>query len=766
MYSHYSYSHGQQQQTMSGAVAVQQGGMTWNGSKWVNDPSVNAAPGGYGYQNASSVPMGSNQQFQSASTVLQPHQGENPADQYKRYWTYWLDQAKSQRIKAESLHPGPEKEEALRVAAWADYYANQSASAVQYYHNYPATSQQPPPRLPANVAPAPPVIATPIAAPSPAPAPTPAPTYKSSTSSSVLPYSTPAKTSAPVQRSSKGNDQDEYPNSLKQYMRRVLSKCSTDKERKAAQEAVEKEVYKAIANNTMSTTDWESKPLPDIVLNKFNASSSSSSFSQSFSNSSKSSSLSPYSQPFVVKNSPTKNSFSATESSHSKKKPNSKSSNSKPNTKFKSFIQEEDYIQLMPANDSYYGRSSSDNDSSSKSTTTSNQVLPPPKKKKQDSSPMAHKKLKVELNNQSKKSAKKTSQSSQDVRCSSSQDGFERSTTALARRANRFCISDTYSPKKTSEEKKIGQYMGLSVIGGGSKGAARLDENDYEQMTVKGTCQTLEKEYLRLTQPPKECMVRPQPILEKHLRNLKKKWINSKCEYLWLCSQIKAIRQDLRVQRLFNDFAVEVYETHARIALEQEDLNEYNQCQTQLQELYEMLESKRDDEDHSFISKGLQNQNEFIAYRIIYYVFLTGNKKYEGGSSDLFKIMLSLTPDQRREPCIAHALKVRVAVAENDYYAFFRLHDSCPKMGAYLMDFMVPTIRLTALQRIVRAYRPNVPAKFILSELGFNVKDIREYDYALDWIKSCGISIEEGMINTKDSVVQSSVPTDKKNSLI
>eukprot|EP00586_Coscinodiscus_wailesii_P017470 CAMPEP_0172496912 /NCGR_PEP_ID=MMETSP1066-20121228/94684_1 /TAXON_ID=671091 /ORGANISM="Coscinodiscus wailesii, Strain CCMP2513" /LENGTH=30 /DNA_ID= /DNA_START= /DNA_END= /DNA_ORIENTATION= len=30
---------------MSGAVAVQQGGMTWNGSKWVNDPSVNAAPG-------------------------------------------------------------------------------------------------------------------------------------------------------------------------------------------------------------------------------------------------------------------------------------------------------------------------------------------------------------------------------------------------------------------------------------------------------------------------------------------------------------------------------------------------------------------------------------------------------------------------------------------------------------------------------------------------------------------------------------------------
>jgi len=359
--------------------------------------------------------------------------------------------------------------------------------------------------------------------------------------------------------------------------------------------------------------------------------------------------------------------------------------------------------------------------------------------------------------------------------------GFDASASRLASRADRFSGQggiDTSgngsgsgngnkSLSEYSQAADVDRYMGKTVIGGNAN-KYKLTEEDYEEMTVKGSCQILEKEFLRLTAPPRSELVRPQSVLEGHLKNLlvgrrrNKKQIGlgrgSKVpkgkDYDWFCSQLKAIRQDLRVQRIFNSFTVKVYETHARIALEEEDLNEYNQSQTQLQELYDQLSTARGKER----KKSLENENEFVAYRIIYTVFLTGNKKYQGGSSDLFKIMLLLTSEQRNHPFVAHALKVRVAVADNDYHAFFRLRNECPNHGAYLMDNMIPQMRSVGLKCMMKAYRPSLAVDFLLTELGLVCAGESEKSAkkrGILWLKGCGCVFEPdcNMISAKDTIL-------------
>jgi hypothetical protein len=198
---------------------------------------------------------------------------------------------------------------------------------------------------------------------------------------------------------------------------------------------------------------------------------------------------------------------------------------------------------------------------------------------------------------------------------------------------------------------------------------------------VVGTCQRLEKNYFRLTSAPKPEEIRPQEVLEKTLVLLKSKW-KKEGNYLYICDQFKSLRQDLTVQHIKNSFTIEVYELHARIALEHKDLGEYNQCQTQLRALYSL-----DLGGHPA---------EFLAYRILYFIF-TQNR------TGLNDVLADITPELKKEPALRHALAMRSAVASGNYHKFFRLYLDVPNMGAYLVDQFITRERLAALAGICRA---------------------------------------------------------------
>lgn len=295
------------------------------------------------------------------------------------------------------------------------------------------------------------------------------------------------------------------------------------------------------------------------------------------------------------------------------------------------------------------------------------------------------------------------------------------SSVQLQRRANRFSTDNSDTPRSTPKTKPQSAAVraGDSMFVEDRTGV----EWSLSHLHIVGTCQNLEKQYLRLTSAPDACSVRPPSVLKQSLQLVKDKWL-AKRDYHSTCDQLKSIRQDLTVQGIRDDFTIHVYETHARIALEKRDHTEFNQCQTQLAALYNELTDSAPAtaaaKDRGGVSvDGTKNRLEFTAYRIIYFM-------YTRAITDINTTLAELSAGDKADECLSHALQLRSAWSMGNYVRFFRLYKSAPKMSGYLIDWFIDRERKNALKILVKAYRPSLPVPFVSSLLACSEQTLTE----------------------------------------
>lgn len=277
---------------------------------------------------------------------------------------------------------------------------------------------------------------------------------------------------------------------------------------------------------------------------------------------------------------------------------------------------------------------------------------------------------------------------------------------------------------------------------------------------IVGSCQDLEKHYLRLTSEPDPSRVRPEPVLHKSLAFILAKYKQKTADaaagllpshsspYSYLNDQFKSIRQDLTVQHIKNDFTIHVYETHGRIAIENNDLGEFNQCQSQLKFLYALKRKQGGVIDENFLNLEL----EFICYRILY-MLMTGN------NSEIYKIKLEIynTPDTESKKnrisvrfykCVEALFNLQSCIIRGNYYHFFRIYrflksKSYMRLACKLIEnFLIEKQRIRTLNILSRLYR-KVSIQYLLEVLDYVNKGEDEFmkflnKYKLDAFVSNG----------------------------
>jgi SAC3 family protein LENG8/THP3 len=131
------------------------------------------------------------------------------------------------------------------------------------------------------------------------------------------------------------------------------------------------------------------------------------------------------------------------------------------------------------------------------------------------------------------------------------------------------------------------------------------------------------------------------------------------------------------------------------------DMVEYNACQAMLKTLYEL---------------GIPGKvSEFTAYQILFLLHgrntsgrsirrCSGGHTSQASFVELNLYVGQLTPKQKSDAAVQHALNVQKSQAIGNYHRLFELYLSAPNMGAYIMDHFIDRERVKALIAMAKAY--------------------------------------------------------------
>jgi SAC3/GANP family len=309
---------------------------------------------------------------------------------------------------------------------------------------------------------------------------------------------------------------------------------------------------------------------------------------------------------------------------------------------------------------------------------------------------------------------------------------------------------------------------------------------DSEEITVGpyydiiGRNMEIEKSYLRLTTYPKCEDVRPLPILIKALDHVKRKYQQND-DFDWCNDQLKSIRQDITVQKSHipanHTLLLDVYQTHARILLEHGQLSEFNQCLSNVLQIYDAVPAisnntttSSDTIPHSTGSKATmcsvrKAEGEFRAYSILYslvqskttfldlnmalrrrlqqHLLWTQHQQRPGVGTIKSKkkskkrrrpssTITATSTDDSNDPMSRsgmmhrisaeeqHAWDVVHSIYDGQYKRFFILYDTAPHMSPYILDFLLHRVRLHAYHVLISAYRSSIPILYVQQSLHFD----------------------------------------------